>query len=89
MENRRVILCVDAAVAIGDDGARAKIRDALRDLDGADDVSRTTYDEIDDSVVAPREPPRDGFYVAVVDGEGATRAGAAAREALRAGGTCA
>ena len=42
-------------------------------LDGADDVSRTTYDEIDDSVVAPREPPRDGFYVAVVDGEGATR----------------
>ena len=89
MENRRVILCVDAAVAIGDDAARAKIRDALRDLDGADDVSRTTYDEIDDSVVAPREPPRDGFYVAVVDGEGATRAGAAAREALRAGGTCA
>ena len=89
METRRVILCVDAAVAIGDDAARAKIRDALRDLDGADDVSRTTYDEIDDSVVAPREPPRDGFYVAVVDGEGATRAGAAAREALRAGGTCA
>ena len=89
MENRRVILCVDAAVAIGDDAARAKIRDALRDLDGADDVSRTTYDEIDDSVVAPREPPRDGFYVAVVDGEGATRAGAAAREALRTGGTCA
>ena len=51
METRRVILCVDAAVAIGDDAARAKIRDALRDLDGADDVSRTTYDEIDLSLI--------------------------------------
>ena len=88
MSERRVILCVDAAVATGDDAARATIRAALRDLDDAN-VSTTTYDEIDALLVAPREPTCDGFYVAVSDGEGATRAGAAAREALRPGGTCA
>ena len=89
MRERRVILCVDAAVATGDDAARATIRAALRDLDDANVSTTTTYDEIDALVVAPREPTCDVFYVAVADGEGATRAGAAAREALRPGGTCA
>jgi len=89
MRERRVILCVDAAVATGDDAARATIRAALRDLDDANVSTTTTYDEIDALLVAPREPTCDGFYVAVADGEGATRAGAAAREALRPGGTCA